>query len=65
MIRIKYKTDVQKFIDKFDSICATMDETKKGQKGFYWEFLAPYFIEMKLKNQIEPFRIYHFYSQTK
>ncbi|RZJ44927.1 MAG: tetratricopeptide repeat protein [Chryseobacterium sp.] len=51
----KNKTDVQKFIDKFESICSTMDETKKGQKGFYWEFLAPYFIEMKLKNQIEPF----------
>jgi len=51
----KDKTEVQKFIEKFESICAGLNETQKGQKGFYWEFLAPYFIEMKSKNQIEPF----------
>lgn len=51
----KDKTQCQKFIDKFESICRSMNEIKKGQNGFYWEFLAPYFIEMENKKLIEPF----------
>ena len=51
----KDKTACQKFIHKFKSICSSMSELKKGQKGFYWQFLAPYFIEMENKKLIEPF----------
>lgn len=51
----KNKTQVQKFIDKFEAMCSSMKETKSGQTGFYWEFLAPYFIEMEQKKLIEPF----------
>ena len=51
----KDKTEVQKFIIKFETLCSSLSETKKGQKGFYWEFLAPYFIEMNEKKLLEPF----------
>jgi len=51
----KDKTEVQKFIIKFEALCSSLSETKKGQKGFYWEFLAPYFIEMNEKKLLEPF----------
>ncbi|MEL1254441.1 tetratricopeptide repeat protein [Flavobacterium sp. DGU38] len=49
------KTDVEKFIGKFETICASLDETKKGNSGFYWENLTPYFIEMNKKKMIKPF----------
>lgn len=51
----KDKTDAQKFIIKFQTLCQSLTETQKNQKGYYWEFLAPYFIEMEKKNLIEPF----------
>lgn len=51
----KNKTQCQKAIDKFESIFAVLKEGQKENKGFYWEFLAPYFIELKDKNLIEPF----------
>ncbi|WHF51826.1 tetratricopeptide repeat protein [Chryseobacterium gotjawalense] len=51
----KDKTEIQKFIDKFKSMCEVMKEVKKNQKGYYWEFLVPYYLEMNNKNLIEPF----------
>jgi tetratricopeptide (TPR) repeat protein len=51
----KDKTDCQKFIDKFETLCLSMSETKKGNKGYFWEYLAPYFIEMESKKLVEPF----------
>jgi tetratricopeptide (TPR) repeat protein len=49
------KTDVEKFIRKFETICASLDEVKKNNYGFYWENFVPYFIEMKNQKLIEPF----------
>lgn len=49
------KTDAENFIRKFEIICASLEEVKKENSGFYWSFLAPYFIEMKNKKLIEPF----------
>ncbi|MBJ2125677.1 tetratricopeptide repeat protein [Flavobacterium sp. IB48] len=49
------KTEVENFIRKIEVICASLDEGKKENQGFYWNFLAPYFIEMKNKKLIEPF----------
>jgi len=51
----KNKTEIEKFADKFKTICDALDESKKNQKGYYWDFLVPYFLEMKNKNLIEPF----------
>lgn len=61
----KNKTSCQKAIDKFDSIFAVLKEVQKDNKGFYWEFLAPYFIEMKDQKLTEPFAYIAFLpSQT-
>ena len=49
------KTEVENFIRKFEVICSALQETKNGNFGFYWENLAPYFIEMKNKKFIEAF----------
>ncbi|SKC11488.1 TPR repeat-containing protein [Soonwooa buanensis] len=51
----KNKSEIEKFTDKFKTMCDALDESKKNQKGYYWEFLVPYFLEMKNKNLIEPF----------
>ncbi len=51
----KNKTEVENFIRKFETICASMSELKKNNFGFYWEVYAPYFIEMKENKLIEPF----------
>ncbi len=49
------KTDAENFIRKIEVICASLEEVKNENNGFYWNFLAPYFIEMKNKKLIEPF----------
>jgi len=49
------KTEAENFIRKFEVICVSLEETKNENKGFYWNFLVPYFIEMKNKKLIEPF----------
>lgn len=56
------KTEIQKFIRKFETICSSLDETKKGNSGFYWENFAPYFIEMKKKKMTESFAYIAFAS---
>jgi Flp pilus assembly protein TadD len=39
-------TEVERFQKKLKSVFTIMDESKSGNSGFYWEFLAPYFIEL-------------------
>lgn len=56
------KTQIEKFIEKFETICSSLDETKKGNSGFYWENFAPYFIEMKKKKMTESFAYIAFAS---
>lgn len=51
----KNKTEVENFIRKFEILCASMEENKKKKKGFYWEVIAPYFMDMKQNNLIVPF----------
>jgi tetratricopeptide (TPR) repeat protein len=46
----KKKTDVEQFIRKFETVCASLKETKKDNYGFFWDYYVPYFIEMKDKN---------------
>jgi Tfp pilus assembly protein PilF len=60
------KTEVENFIRKFETICASLSEMKKKNYGFYWYVYAPYFIEMKKNNLIEPFAyIVYASSETK
>lgn len=58
----KNKTEVEHFIRKFETLCSALKETKKDNYGFYWEFYAPYFVEMKDRGLIEPFAYVAFAS---
>jgi Tfp pilus assembly protein PilF len=51
----KNKTEVENFIRKFETICASLNETQKNNYGFYWDVYVPYFLDMKRNNLIEPF----------
>lgn len=51
----KEKTEVEQFIRKFETICASLKETQKNNYGFYWDYYVPYFLEMKDENLIETF----------
>lgn len=49
------KTEVEQFIRKFESLCASLKESKTTNTGFYWEYYVPYFTEMNDKNFTETF----------
>ena len=51
----KNETEIENLIRKVQTICSSLSETKKANYGFYWEYLAPYFIEMNNKNVLTPF----------
>lgn len=60
----KDKTDCQKFISKMESVFESLDEMKSKNKGYYWEFLAPYFIDLKKNGFLEAFAyVVYFPSQ--
>lgn len=49
----KKETNTERFIRKIETMCASLGETKKGNYGFYWDFYAPYFIEMREEKLLE------------
>ncbi len=51
----KRKSEVELFQNKMESLFSIISDLKKDNFGFYWEYYAPYFIEMKDKNFIETF----------
>jgi len=51
----KKKSAVELFQGKFETVCSSLTESQEGNFGFYWKYYAPYFIEMKEKEQIETF----------
>jgi tetratricopeptide (TPR) repeat protein len=59
------KTDVEKFIRKFETVCASVDETKESNFGFYWDYYVPFFIEMNKKKLLETFAYIAFASSDK
>jgi len=53
--KYKKETSVERFTRKFETLCASLDETKKDKQGFFWRYYVPYFLEMKDKNLIKTF----------
>ena len=49
------KTEVELFMDKFETVCSSLKEVQNDNFGFYWEYYVPYYIEMKDTNLIETF----------
>ncbi|MEM0544023.1 tetratricopeptide repeat protein [Flavobacterium sp. j3] len=60
----KNKTEVENFIRKMETICASLAESKKDNSGFYWSYYVPYFIELKKQKLLEPFAYIVFASST-
>lgn len=53
--KYKKETEVEQFIRKFNTLCSILSESKKDNSGFFWDYYAPYFIEMKEQNLVETF----------
>ena len=51
----KKKDVYNQFAMKLDHLLMKMAESKKDMKGFYWDYYAPYFIEMKEKGFLNLF----------
>ncbi len=51
----KKKTEVEQFHRKFETMCSSLKESKGKNFGFYWDYYAPYFIEMHDKKLTETF----------
>lgn len=57
----KDKNEIGLFVSKFASMCRSLEEQRPHNKGFFWEYYAPYFIEMEKRDFIEPFGYMIFY----
>lgn len=58
------KTEVEKFIRKFETICASLKELQHKNSGYYWDYYVPYFIEMQDKQLIKTFAYIAFATST-
>jgi tetratricopeptide (TPR) repeat protein len=58
----KKKSEVEQFLRKFETVCASLKETKKDNYGFFWDYYVPYFTEMKDKNFLETYAYIAFAS---
>jgi tetratricopeptide (TPR) repeat protein len=58
----KRKTEVEQFIRKFQTVCASLKETKKDNYGFFWNYYVPYFTAMNDKDFLETFSYIAFAS---
>jgi hypothetical protein len=50
----KKETPRQRFLRKLELICSGLAENK-AHSGFYWDFYAPYFVEMQREKFLETF----------
>ena len=51
---IKNKSDIEMLTFEMDSLCSYLEDTEEKQKGFVWEFYAPFFVELKKRGYVKP-----------
>jgi tetratricopeptide (TPR) repeat protein len=61
----KNENDAQRFLRKFNAICAGLDVSQKENYGFLWKYYVPYFLELKAKGFSEIFAYVAMASQQK
>lgn len=61
--KYKKETEVERFQRKIETVFGVMAEVRADNHGFFWEFYAPYFIELQSKGYIETFS-YIVYSSS-
>ncbi|MCT4582935.1 MAG: tetratricopeptide repeat protein [Flavobacteriales bacterium] len=59
----KKKTEVDLLKGNIETLCSSLEELKADNHGLYWDYFAPYFIEMNKNNYIETFS-YIVYSSS-
>ena len=57
----KNEKEVERFIRKLQAVCTSLQERNKNY-GFFWDYYAPYFADMKEKKFIETFAYIAFAS---
>ena len=60
----KKQTNLEKFEIKSQTIFEYLQAYKKENSGFYWDFLAPYFIDLELQKYVKPYTYYINYFVT-
>jgi tetratricopeptide (TPR) repeat protein len=60
--KFKKLTPVEQFARHMGTVCASLQESRKDNSGFYWSYYAPYFIEMREKGLLETFSYLAFAS---
>ena len=58
------QTDLEKFEIKSQTIFEYLKAYKKDNSGFYWDFLAPYFIDLESQKYVKTFTYYINYYVT-
>lgn len=53
--KYKKETEVERFKRKIETVFVVIAEVQADNHGFFWEFYAPYFIELQSKGYIETF----------
>jgi tetratricopeptide (TPR) repeat protein len=56
----EYKTEIEEFNSHMKTIFELLKAYKKDNNGFYWEFAAPFFIELESKDFVSTF-VYDIY----
>ncbi len=51
----KKKTEVELLKGNIETVCSSLEELKADNYGLYWDYFAPYFIEMSKNGHIETF----------
>jgi tetratricopeptide (TPR) repeat protein len=49
----KKENDVERFLRKFELVCSTLATGAEKNSGIYWDFYAPFFVEMKAQGHLE------------
>lgn len=49
------KKPIELFVFKMDMICSSLRESKKNKTGFFWDYYAPYLIDLKERDLTETF----------
>lgn len=51
----KDKSELELFIQKFDVMVSTMEEQQSKNKGFFWTYYVPFFVELKKQSHLDTF----------
>ena len=51
----KKRLETELFTYKFSLVCELLKHAQNENKGFYWDYYIPYFIDLYNRNLLQPF----------